>query len=54
MSCAHVDLPADPKSTVNLLSDKSTPDQVIKAWVATAYAYREWNIIVRKQIEASR
>lgn len=60
-SCAHVTpvaldcpkliLPNDPQVPIHQITSASKPDEVIKAWVATATAYRDWNIIVRKQIE---
>ena len=43
-------LPSDPVNYTKNLTLKSSPDEVIKAWVATAISYRNWNIIVRKQI----
>ena len=48
-NCPRLMLPDDPVPATIQLTDKSTPDEVIKAWVATAYAYRGWNQIVRKQ-----
>ena len=43
-------IPPDPKPPINNLTRKSTPDQVVKAWVATAILYKDWNVTVRKQI----
>jgi hypothetical protein len=51
--CSVIQLPDDPISPVGALTRDSRPDEVIKAWVATAYAYRGWNRAVRKQIEDS-
>ena len=51
--CPRIQLPADPVAPVTKLTDKSTPDEVIKAWVATATVYRNWNKTVRKQVETS-
>lgn len=47
-----IKLPSDPVNYVSRLNDKSSPDEVVKAWVSTATAYRNWNRIVRKQIES--
>ena len=44
-------LPPDPiPATVNL-TPQSKPDQVVKAWVATATEYKKWCSIVRLQVE---
>lgn len=51
--CPRIILPADPKPNTDKLTEKSKPNEVIKAWVSTAMAYRDWNRIVRKQIENS-
>jgi hypothetical protein len=48
--CPKVILPADPILPIKTLTAKSTPDQVMKSWIATATAYRDWNRVVRKQI----
>ncbi len=50
-NCPTIVLPDDPRVPVKDLTLESTPDEVIKAWVATAYAYRDWNRVVRRQIE---
>lgn len=52
--CPRILLPDDPTPATHLLNENSEPDEVIKAWVATAYAYRGWNVAVRKQIENSQ
>lgn len=62
-SCAHVTpvafecprliLPKDPIVPIHQITSASKSNEVIKAWVATAIAYRDWNIIVRKQIAES-
>lgn len=52
--CPRVVLPDDPKNNLATLTEESTPDQVIKAWVATAVAYRNWNHAVREQVQDSR
>jgi len=51
--CPVIILPDDPAPLTASLTDESRPDEVIKAWVATAYAYRGWNQDVRQQIESS-
>ena len=51
--CPVIALPPDPVPEVSKLTVKSTDDEIIKAWVITAIQYREWNIIVRRQIAAS-
>lgn len=52
-NCPKIQLPADPIAPANKLTDKSQPDEVMKAWVVTAIAYRDWNRAVRRQIESS-
>jgi hypothetical protein len=52
--CPRIELPPDPITTVTALNDESGADEIIKAWVATAYAYRGWNLVVRKQVENSK
>ena len=49
--CPKIILPDDPVTPLIDIDNDSNADDVIKAWVITAYAYKEWNIIVRKQIE---
>ena len=53
LDCPQLVLPADPVSPLSKISDKSTPDEVMKAWVSTAILYRDWNRIVRKQVQES-
>lgn len=48
-----IELPPDPPIAVVFLKDDAMPDEVIKAWVETAYAYRDWNKAVREQIQES-
>jgi hypothetical protein len=48
--CPGIELPPDPSAPVTKLNEQSQPDEIVKAWVATAVGYRDWNIIVRKQI----
>lgn len=52
--CPQIKLPADPVPATRHLTARSKPNEVIKAWVATALAYREWDIIVRKQVQNSK
>ena len=52
--CPQITLPADPIPLTKQLTDRSKPDEIIKAWVATATAYRNWHHIVRKQIDNSK
>lgn len=52
--CPEIILPHDPFVPIGSLTDKSKPDEVMKAWVATAIAYRDWNRIVRQQIDMSK
>ena len=51
--CPIVDLPPDPVPATRKLTVKSRPDEVVKAWVATAKAYKQWNTIVRQEVENS-
>ena len=53
LDCPKIILPKDPIIPLSQLTDESKPDVVIKAWVATAMAYRDWNRAVRKQINAT-
>lgn len=50
-NCPKIVLPPDPIIPISKLTDKSKPNEVVKAWIATATAYRDWNRIVRKQVE---
>jgi hypothetical protein len=52
--CPTIQLPDDPVAATETLTDESDAADVIKAWVATAYAYRGWNVAVRKQVESSQ
>lgn len=54
LDCPKIILPKDPIIPLSQLTDESKPDVVIKAWVVTAMAYRDWNRAVRKQIERSK
>lgn len=51
--CPKIVLPEDPIAPVDKLTDKSKPDEVMKAWVSTAIAYRDWNRVVRQQVSVS-
>lgn len=48
--CPIITLPTDPIVPIMLITSTSSPDEVMKAWVATAIAYRDWNRVVHKQI----
>lgn len=52
--CPKIILPEDPISPVDNLTQNSKPGDVIKAWVVTAIEYKNWNRIVRKQVENSQ
>jgi hypothetical protein len=52
-NCPVIILPPDPIPEVNKLTIKSKPNEIIKAWVATAVQYHDWNVAVHRQIEAS-
>lgn len=53
LDCPKIILPKDPVIPITQLTDESKPDVVIKAWVVTAMAYRDWSRVVRKQIAAT-
>lgn len=48
--CSKIELPNDPIDYTKMLTEFSTPDEVMKAWVTTAIGYKEWNTIVKEQI----
>ena len=48
--CPKLILPKDPILYTQKLTNKSSAEQVMKSWVATANAYRDWNVTVRKQV----
>lgn len=50
-NCPKIELPDDPIIPLKNINEQSKSDEVIKAWVVTAYLYREWNIVVREQID---
>lgn len=52
--CPAIIFPADPIPAVYKISRKSSPDEVMKAWVSTAVAYKRWNQIARKQVQSSK
>lgn len=52
-NCPRTILPDDPKQNPYFLTSKSSPDEVMKSWVITALAYREWNKAVHTEIENS-
>ena len=53
LDCPRIVLPMNPAVPLTHLNAKSTPDEVIKAWITTATLYRDWNVIVRRQVESS-
>ena len=50
-NCPIIQLPPDPEIITRQLTDASRPDEVMKAWVATASSYYQWNRIVHQEIE---
>jgi hypothetical protein len=48
--CPSITLPPDPKLPTPLLTSASTPDSVMKWWVAYGYSMRGWNKAVRAEI----
>lgn len=52
--CPKIILPSAPIPPIKQLKNDSPPDEVIKAWVATAIVYRDWQSIVRRQVDASQ
>lgn len=53
-NCPKIILPKDPDNVLKTITFESSPDEVMKAWVATATGYRDWNRVVRKQIGDSQ
>jgi hypothetical protein len=49
-NCPKLVLPKDPILYTKKLTEKSNAEDVMKSWVATAVAYRDWNKTVRKQV----
>lgn len=47
-----IQVPPDPPSHMDAITDKSPPEDVMKAWIATAVSERGWRRTVRKQIDA--
>ena len=52
--CPVIMLPADPIPDIRKLKPDARPDQIIKAWVATATQYRGWDQTVRAEIANSK
>lgn len=52
--CPTLELPADPVPATRKLTDKSRPDEVIKAYVKTVRDYVSWNQVVRAEVETSK
>ncbi len=53
-NCPTIQLPIDPIPFTRSLTLTSQPDEVIKAWVATAMEYKGWDETVRKEIQESK
>ncbi len=51
-NCPKLELPSDPPQAIRLLNSKSKPDEVMKAWVATATDYYQWNQIVHAEVDS--
>lgn len=52
--CPRLQLPPNPTPYVLQLNAKSTPNEVVQAWAATALAYYNWNLAVNQQVEFSK
>lgn len=50
--CPKIIFPPDPAMPALMLNDRSSNDEIIKAWVATGVGLRNWNKIVRRQVES--
>jgi hypothetical protein len=48
--CPKVQLPPDPVLATSILTSKSQDDEIIKAWVASAASLKNWNRVVRAQL----
>lgn len=48
--CPVVKLPPEPVAHLSRLTNKSRPDQVLKAYVADLSAYKGWCHAVQKQV----
>lgn len=48
--CPIINLPQEPKSYTSTLTDSSSPDRVVKSYVADLAAYKSWCHAIQKQI----
>jgi len=53
-NCPKIVLPPDPVPEVYKLTVKSKPGDIVKAWVATAIQYHDWNLAVHKEISEAQ
>lgn len=51
-NCPTLKLPPEPYAPTSKLNDNSAPSDVIRAYVATAKAYKGWCRIVQKQVSS--
>lgn len=51
--CPPVKLPSEPIEPILSLKQDSRPDEIIKAWVATATGYKAWHDTVLDQYPQS-
>lgn len=49
--CPKLQLPSDPANPAADLTPQSSSAEVVKAWVATAKGYHQWNQVVRQQVD---
>ena len=52
--CPQIELPPEPIPATRKLTNKSKPNEIIKAWVATAKSYHDWMTIVQIEVETSK
>jgi hypothetical protein len=52
--CPSLELPPDPPVTVRSITASSHPNDIVKAWVAMATDYYQWNQVVHAEVETSR
>lgn len=51
--CPKIQLPDNPKLAIDNLKSGDKPDVVVKAMVSSIIALKDWNSIVRKQVNNS-
>lgn len=49
--CPNIQLPKEPKEYTSKLTQKSRPDEVVKAYYADLSSYKAWCEIVKKQLD---